>query len=93
MRANRRTVVQRQNWGLCNPAQAVKKADMNKDQIKGTARNIAGKAEEAVGKALDNKKMQSNGLKEQIVGNAEKAMGDVKQGVKNVSDAVKQASK
>ena len=66
---------------------------MNKDQIKGSARDLTGKVQEAAGKALDNKEMQSKGLQNQVIGNAEKAIGDAKQGVKAIADSVKRATK
>jgi uncharacterized protein YjbJ (UPF0337 family) len=69
------------------------KVIMNKEQIKGTVKDLTGKAQEAVGKAIDDHEIQRKGIQKQAIGNAEKAIGDAKQGVKNVSDAMKHASK
>lgn len=66
---------------------------MNKDQIKGIVTDIAGKAEEAAGKAIGNTEMQVKGLHKQALGNAEKAIGEAKQGLKQVSVAIKHAAK
>jgi uncharacterized protein YjbJ (UPF0337 family) len=62
---------------------------MNKDQIKGTAKDIAGKVQQAAGKAIDNHEMQVKGLHKQAVGKAEKAIGDAKQGIESVRDIIK----
>jgi uncharacterized protein YjbJ (UPF0337 family) len=74
---------------LCFVSFTLTKVHMNKDQIKGTVKDIVGKAQEAAGKAIDNKEMQLKGMHKQVVGKAEKTIGDAKQGVKNLSDAVK----
>lgn len=66
---------------------------MNKDQLKGTVKNLTGKAQEAAGKVIDNKAMQAKGLHKQVAGNAEKAVGDTKQGLKKFADAAKNATK
>lgn len=66
---------------------------MNTDHIKGTIKDLTGIAQEAAGKAIDNKEMQAKGLQKQALGTAEKALGDVKEGVKEVIDAVKHATK
>lgn len=56
---------------------------MNKDQIKGATKDIAGKAQEGIGKATGSKEQQAKGLDKQIRGKAEKAYGDAKETVKN----------
>jgi uncharacterized protein YjbJ (UPF0337 family) len=70
-----------------------KKVTMNKDQIKGSVKDITGKVQEATGKAIDSPEMQIKGLQKQAVGNAEKAIGDAKEGVKDIGNAVKHATK
>jgi uncharacterized protein YjbJ (UPF0337 family) len=65
---------------------------MNKDKLKGTIKDIAGKAQQVVGKAIDNKEMQIKGLHKQGEGKAEKIIGDAKQGIKEVNEAIKQAA-
>ena len=58
---------------------------MNKDQVKGVTKNVAGKAQEQVGKLVGSKDQQIKGLSKQIDGQAQKAVGDVKQAVTDVS--------
>ena len=56
---------------------------MNKDQVKGAAKNIAGKVQEGAGKLVGSKEQQAKGLQKQVTGKAEKAFGDVKEAVKD----------
>jgi len=56
---------------------------MNKNQVHGTAKDIAGKVQEEAGKLVGSKEQQAKGLGKQIAGKAEKAFGDAKQAVKN----------
>src|SRR6476660_7356100 len=55
---------------------------MNTDQIKGTAKDIAGKVQEGVGKAVDSKEQQAKGLEKQVEGKTQKTVGDAKDIVK-----------
>ena len=55
---------------------------MNNDQIKGTAKDIAGKVQEGVGKAVDSKEQQAKGLEKQVEGKGQKALGDAKEIIK-----------
>lgn len=57
---------------------------MNKDQVKGTVKDIAGKAQEEAGKLFRSKDQQAKGLSKQISGKAEKSYGDAKEIVKDV---------
>lgn len=59
---------------------------MNKDQVKGVAKDISGKVQEAAGKLVGNKEQEVKGLSKQISGKAEKSYGDAKEVVK---DAIK----
>jgi len=52
---------------------------MNKDQVKGMAKDIAGKAQEEAGKLVGSKEQQVKGLSKQISGKAQKGLGDAKQ--------------
>lgn len=49
---------------------------MNNDPIQGTAKNIAGRAQEGAGKVIGNKKRQAKGLAHQIEGKTHKMVGD-----------------
>lgn len=56
---------------------------MNKDQVKGVAKDLVGKAQEGAGKLVGNKEQQVKGLNKQIEGTAQKAWGDTKEIVKD----------
>ena len=59
---------------------------MNKDQIKGTTKDLVGKVQEEAGKLIGSKEQQARGLDKQISGKAQKAVGDVEQ---IIDDAVR----
>ncbi|NMM27900.1 MAG: CsbD family protein [Glaciimonas sp.] len=56
---------------------------MNKNQIKGTAKESVGKAQEAAGKLIGSDKQQVKGLDKQIIGKVQKAVGDVEEKIKS----------
>jgi uncharacterized protein YjbJ (UPF0337 family) len=56
---------------------------MNKQQVKGTAKDVAGKVQAEVGKATGNKSQEAKGTARQAEGKVQKAVGNVKQGVKD----------
>jgi uncharacterized protein YjbJ (UPF0337 family) len=56
---------------------------MNKNQVKGVAKDIAGKVQEKVGQLVGSKKQQVKGLSKQISGKAEKTYGDAKKVIKD----------
>ena len=58
---------------------------MNKDQVKGVAKEVAGKVQEQAGKLVGSKEQQIKGLSKQIAGRVQKGIGDVKQAVEEVS--------
>ena len=58
---------------------------MNKDQVKGVAKNVVGKVQEQAGKLVGSKEQQVKGLSKQISGKAQKNVGDFKQSVKDFS--------
>jgi uncharacterized protein YjbJ (UPF0337 family) len=58
---------------------------MNKDQVKGVAKNVAGKVQEAAGELVGSKEQQIKGLSKQISGKAEKSYGDAKEVIKNAN--------
>ena len=65
---------------------------MNKDQVKGAAKDIGGKVQEEVGKLVGDKQQQSKGLKNQIAGKLQSAVGDAKQSVVAAKKADKEAA-
>ena len=66
---------------------------MNKDQVKGQAKDIAGKVQETAGKLVDSKAQQAKGAKLQVEGLVQKGYGDAKEVAKDTRDAVKKAAK
>jgi uncharacterized protein YjbJ (UPF0337 family) len=56
---------------------------MNKDQVKGGAKDVVGKVQEEAGKLVGSKEQQIKGLSKQISGKAQKGVGDVEQSVKD----------
>jgi len=58
---------------------------MNKDQVKGVSKDIAGKIQEEAGKLVGNKEQQAKGLQKQVEGKIEKGVGDAKEAVKDIA--------
>lgn len=56
---------------------------MNKDQIKGKAKDVGGKIQEKVGKAVGSSEQQAKGLANQTEGKVQEKVGDVKDVVTN----------
>ncbi|MEO8119560.1 MAG: CsbD family protein [Rhodoferax sp.] len=59
---------------------------MNKDQAKGTVKNLTGKVQEEAGKLVGSNEQRVKGLNKQIEGKAQKTFGDVKEVVKDAID-------
>ena len=59
---------------------------MNKDQIKGTAKDLCGKVQEKAGELMGSKKQQVKGLKNQLEGKIQKGVGDVKEAFDDAKD-------
>lgn len=58
---------------------------MNKDQVKGVTKDVAGKVQEQAGKLIGSKEQQIKGLSKQISGKLQKGVGDVKQSVDDIN--------
>lgn len=59
---------------------------MNKDQVKGTAKDIAGKVQQEAGKLVGSSEQQLKGLAKQSEGKLQKGIGDAKEVVKDAID-------
>ncbi|BCT68759.1 CsbD family protein [Nitrosospira sp. NRS527] len=59
---------------------------MNKDQVKGTAKDIAGKVQEKAGNLTGSKEQEAKGLAKQVEGKTQKKVGDAKETVKDAID-------
>ncbi len=55
---------------------------MNKDQVKGGAKDLAGKAQQQAGKMTGSKEQQAKGLAKQASGKVQKNVGDAKEAAK-----------
>ena len=55
---------------------------VNKDQVKGVAKQAKGSVKEAAGKVTGNKRTEAEGKGEKAAGKVQKAYGDVKEKVK-----------
>jgi uncharacterized protein YjbJ (UPF0337 family) len=58
---------------------------MNKDQVKGAAKDVAGKVQETVGRAVNSPEQEAKGLAKQAEGKTQKTYGDVKEVVKDAT--------
>ena len=60
---------------------------MNKDQVKGAAKDLGGKLQEEAGKVVGNDKLQAKGVKHQIEGKVQEHIGDLKEAIKEARKA------
>ncbi|RZJ02928.1 MAG: CsbD family protein [Rubrivivax sp.] len=58
---------------------------MNSDQIKGSVKDVAGKAQRKVGEAVGSTDQQVKGALTQAEGKAQKAVGNVREAAKEAS--------
>jgi uncharacterized protein YjbJ (UPF0337 family) len=58
---------------------------MNKDQVAGKAKDIGGKIQESVGKAVGSNKQQAEGLEKQVEGRTQQKVGDLKEAAKDIA--------
>ena len=66
---------------------------MNRDQAKGTIKDVAGKVQEEAGKLIGSKEQQAKGLLKQVQGKAEKSLGNAKEVIKDSREAIKAAGR
>jgi len=59
---------------------------MNKYQVKGESKIVAGKVQERVGKIIGSKEQQIKGQDRQITGHVQKGIGNIKQAADDVAD-------
>jgi len=56
---------------------------VNKDQVKGVAKQASGAVKQAAGKAVGNDRLRAEGTAEKVAGKVQKTFGDAKQKIKN----------
>jgi uncharacterized protein YjbJ (UPF0337 family) len=54
---------------------------MNKDQVKGKAKDIGGKIQEEAGKLVGSSEQQAKGLSKQVEGKSQEKVGDLKDAI------------
>jgi uncharacterized protein YjbJ (UPF0337 family) len=59
---------------------------INKDQVKGTLKDLGGQVQEATGKLLGDQQQQIDGLTNQVKGKAQKGLGDLKEAVSDLKE-------
>ena len=62
---------------------------MNKDQLKGSAKDLAGKVQQKTGELTGSEKQQVKGLKNQVEGKVQKGVGDVKEALDEANNQSK----
>ncbi|CAN5123705.1 hypothetical protein BH11PSE10_BH11PSE10_09750 [soil metagenome] len=58
---------------------------MNKDQVKGSIKEVAGKVQAEVGKAVGNKEQQIKGHAREAEGKVQQVVGDAKEVIKDAA--------
>jgi len=56
---------------------------MNRDQVKGTAKDVAGKVQEKVGQVTGSTSEQVKGVAKQVEGKVQKGVGNLEQAAKD----------
>ncbi|HEX2827311.1 MAG TPA: CsbD family protein [Burkholderiales bacterium] len=56
---------------------------MNKEQVKGAVKDVAGKAQQEIGKLTGSEKQQIKGVANQAEGKIEKGVGNVKEAIED----------
>ena len=59
---------------------------MNKQQVHGAVKDLAGKVQEEAGKLIGNKVQEAKGLQKQVSGKAEEHLGDAKEKVRQARE-------
>jgi uncharacterized protein YjbJ (UPF0337 family) len=58
---------------------------MNKDQVKGSIKEVAGKVQRKTGELIDSPEQEIKGGSKEIAGKAQKKLGDVKEAAEKVA--------
>ncbi|HEY1044284.1 MAG TPA: CsbD family protein [Telluria sp.] len=56
---------------------------MNENKVKGKAKDIGGKVQEEVGKAVGSSEQQAKGLSKQVEGKTQEKLGDAQDALRN----------
>jgi uncharacterized protein YjbJ (UPF0337 family) len=58
---------------------------VNKDQVKGAIKDVAGKVQEKAGEIVGSNEQQAKGIAKQVEGKAQKGLGDAKETIKDAT--------
>ncbi len=61
---------------------------MNKDQVKGSVKEVAGKVQSKAGELVGNKEQQAKGLLKEAEGKTQKSVGNAKEVVKDAVNKI-----
>ena len=65
---------------------------MNKDQVKGAVKEVAGKVQQKTGKLLGSADQQAKGLAKKVQGKAQTKVGDAKEALKDARSKLRSTS-
>jgi uncharacterized protein YjbJ (UPF0337 family) len=72
---------------------ATKESIMNKDQVKGSLKDVGGKIQEEAGKLVGSSEQQAKGLNKQAEGKIQKGYGDAKEAVKDTVNEINKGNR
>ncbi|MEO7401175.1 MAG: CsbD family protein [Polaromonas sp.] len=61
---------------------------MNKDQVKGSVKEVVGKVQSKTGELIGSKEQQAKGLLKEAEGKTQKSVGDAKEVLKDAVDKI-----
>ena len=64
---------------------SLKDIDMNKDQVKGSVKDAAGKVQQKTGEVIGSTEQQAKGVAKQVEGKIQKGFGDAKEAAKDAN--------
>lgn len=67
----------------CGKDPAITETNVNRNQVKGTAKDIAGKVQETAGQVTGSTSQQIKGVGKQIEGKLQKGVGDIQEAAKD----------
>ena len=65
---------------------------MDKDRIKGAAKNVTGKVKTGVGKALGDEKLKNEGRADQVKGKVQNTVGGIKDAARDADEEARDNS-
>jgi uncharacterized protein YjbJ (UPF0337 family) len=72
-------------WPAVQASRPTEGEHVNKDQIKGTLKDAAGKVQQRTGKVIGSTGQQLKGIRKRIEGQAQKVAGDIEEAVKDAT--------